>query len=832
MIQTFRNLPDLHTDLPLFPQGDAFSVILPLARRNLITNPSFETNLTGWSSWNGGATTRVTTAQYAGAYSMQVAIGAANAGTYYQFTPLSATTYAWSVSVYAPAGVAFSVQITNASGTALAQRSSIGTGRWQRLSVLYTTTSTAQLYAMVLVQTANKTVWIDAAQLEVCEPGNWFATTYLDGDQRGLVPNQSPAPFGWDGTPHASTSYRLATTRAGGYVVSFSQFGLIIVALLGLGLAPVQVQALQYSQIDGGQYTRTHKGGRDFTIAARLNAPTLEQVQRLRSALGAAFDRDANALDQPLVLRYQPVNACGDPTGAAVRIPCAYTGGLEGGATGRNGVDLNLSFAAYMPLIQAEYDQGAALTAQQTTSTANYILQRDTTGLWKTMSTGVAGGIVRTIVPAPDGTIYIGGDFTSAGGVANTARIARYNPTSNTFSALGTGISTGSVWSMAFDAGGANLYVGGTFTGAGGVANTRFIARWNGSSWQAMGTGTTGGTGVTSVALAGTLVAIGGSFSSPGTNLAFWNTNSGTWISATANGAVYALLYDNAGNLYVGGSFTIVQGVPATNVARLASTAAVTSMNLGNSGETVRTFALGSDGTLYAGGVFTTGDGGTNIAAWNGSAWHSLGTGTNNQVNDLAFAPDGVLWVAGGFTTAGGLNSGSGLAWWLGTSWAYPDLQAASNTGYDALAFWPDGTVYASFETSGTGLNTAGLTTVTNSGTGMAYPRIVIRGTSSGGLTTVWTLRNTTTGGALYFNNLTLNGVETLTIDLDPQRLTVTSDARGMLPDALLPGSTPLQMALRPGTNTISLYLNNTSFFTSTMTWTPTYLSVDGAIDQ
>jgi hypothetical protein len=831
---TYRQLPDLLTDLPLFPQGDPLSVILPLARRNLLTNPSFETNLTGWSSWNGGATTRVSTRQVAGAYSMQVAIGVPPAGTYTNFTPLNATTYAFSVSVYAAPGVAFSVQFMTPAGTVLAQRSGVGTGRWQRLSVLYTTTSTTTLYAAVLVQTANKTIWIDAAQLEVCEPGNWFATTYIDGDQRGLIPNQAPAPYGWDGTPHASTSYRLATTRAGGYPVPFSQFGLMVVALLGLGLAPVQVQGIQYSQIDGGQYMRTHKGGRDFTIAARLNAPTFEQIQRLRSALGAALDRDANALDQPLVLRYQPVNACGDATGAAARIPCAYTGGLEGGASAPNGVDLNLNFTAYMPLVQAEREAGTVLTAAQNTASASYLLGRDTTGLWKTMSSGVSGGVVRTIVPGPDGLIYIGGDFTSAGGVANTARIARYNPTSNTFSALGSGISSGSVRSMAFDAGGANLYVGGTFTSAGGVANTRFIARWNGSSWQAMGSGTTGGTGVTAVTLAGTTVVIGGSFTTPGTNLAFWSTSSNTWTAGSANGAVQALLYDARGTLYMAGRFTTIMSVSAVNMARLSS-GVTTAMSLGSADNTVLTLALAADGTLYAGGSFTTGDGGFNVAAWNGTTWRSLGTGTNNQVNDLTIAPDGVLWVAGAFTQVNGVNYPTGLAWWLGTQWAVPDVQPTA-TVFDSVAFWPDGTVYTSFESNGTTALAAGLTTVTNSGTGAAAPRIVLRNTTANTTSQVYGIRNVTSGGALYFAPLTISGNETVTIDLDPERLSVTSDTRGVLPDAILPGSTPLQMALRPGANTISMFgagfLAPSAWSTAVMVWTPDYLSVDGVIDQ
>ena len=596
MTQPFRKLPDLATDVPLFPLGDVFSVIMPLARRNLVTNPSFETGTTGWSATTGATLTRVSTQQVAGAWSLQVAVTTGGKGTYYPITLAAGTTYAWSASILAPPGTAWQLQIVSSGGTIVyTRRSGTGTGRWQRASLVYTATSTTTYRLTCTCETDSQTIWIDAAQLEVCESGNWFATTYIDGDRRGLVANQSPAPFGWDGTPHASTSYRLATTRAGGYSVPFSQLGLIIVALLGLGMAPVQVQALHYAQIDGGQYMRTHKSGREFTIAARLNAPTVEQVQRLRSALSTTMDRDANALDQPLVLRYQPANACGDPTGAAVLIPCAYTGGLEGGATARNGADLNLSFSAYMPLVQAERESGVVLTAAQNTSAGytNNILQRDITGLWKAVAIGVTGGIIRTIVPAPDGSIYIGGDFTFVGGVGSTRGIARYDPISNTFSALGSGVSGGNVYSMAFDQNGQNLFVGGTFTQAGGVANTRFIARWNipGGTWNAMGSGTSGGTSVAAVAAVGTAVVIGGSFSSPGTNFAIWNTSGGAWTAGTTGGGgIYALLYDPRGVLYLGGTFTSVNGQSAQSVAALTLSGTITPLNLGG---TVRNAGAG-----------------------------------------------------------------------------------------------------------------------------------------------------------------------------------------------------------------------------------------------
>ena len=125
---------------------------------------------------------------------------------------------------------------------------------------------------------------------------------------------------------------------------------------------------------------------------------------------------------------------------------------------------------------------------------------------------------------------------------------------------------------------------------------------------------------------------------------------------------------------------------------------------------------------------------------------------------------------------------------------------------------------------------------MTNSGTGMAYPRIILRNTNSNTQSQVYVIRNITSGGVLYCNNLTVYGNETITIDLDPQRLTVTSDARGLLTDAILPGSTPLQMALRPGANTISMFgsgfISPAAWSSATLVWTPTYLSVDGVIDQ
>jgi hypothetical protein len=111
--------------------------------------------------------------------------------------------------------------------------------------------------------------------------------------------------------------------------------------------------------------------------------------------------------------------------------------------------------------------------------------------------------------------IYVGGDFTTAGG--NTAnRIAVYNTSNNTWSALGTGLSS-SVNTIAIS--GTNIYVGGAFGTAGGISATA-IAVYNtsNSSWSALGSGLSAV--VRTIAVLGTNIYVGGDFTTAGGNTA------------------------------------------------------------------------------------------------------------------------------------------------------------------------------------------------------------------------------------------------------------------------------------------------------------------------
>ena len=82
--------------------------------------------------------------------------------------------------------------------------------------------------------------------------------------------------------------------------------------------------------------------------------------------------------------------------------------------------------------------------------------------------------------------VYAGGDFTTAGGVAAT-NIAKWNGSS--WSALGSGMNH-TVRALAVL--GTDLYAGGSFTTAGG-AGASCVAKWNGSSWSALWPGMDGG---------------------------------------------------------------------------------------------------------------------------------------------------------------------------------------------------------------------------------------------------------------------------------------------------------------------------------------------------
>ena len=284
--------------------------------------------------------------------------------------------------------------------------------------------------------------------------------------------------------------------------------------------------------------------------------------------------------------------------------------------------------------------------------TVNFVARWDGTA-WTALGTGMDAS-VRALAVDAFGDLYAGGSFSTAGGVT-AYRVAKWSVDTGTWSALGAGNMFGvqPVGTMVVD--GANLYVGGSFNQPQG-AFTNGVARWNGSTWSAVGTGINGQ--VHSLAFgAGTLYA-GGNFGVPGGNyIAMFDGSSWSAVGSGMNGPVYAIALDD-GNVYAGGAFTIAGSNAAARVASFDGT----SWSALGPGMDINVHDLVADaaGNIYACGEFTSPS--ARIARWNGSGWGGLGSGLDDYA--LAVARDGAtLYTAGAFTTAGAATALRVASW-------------------------------------------------------------------------------------------------------------------------------------------------------------------------
>jgi hypothetical protein len=260
------------------------------------------------------------------------------------------------------------------------------------------------------------------------------------------------------------------------------------------------------------------------------------------------------------------------------------------------------------------------------------------------------GGSVRDLLVFDDGSgpvLYAGGEFTSAGGVS-AEHIAKWDGSS--WSALGTGMSApASVNSLSvFDDGsGPALYAGGYFDTAGGVA-ANGIAKWNGSSWSALGSGLSSPHGASSVEAltvfddgSGPALYVGGLFSTAGGGaanyMAKWNGSSWSALGSGMSGTVsaFAVFDDGSGPaLYAGGTFTTAGGVAAKDIAKWdGMNWSALGSGFSGSVKALAVFDDGSGSALYAGGDLSALDSGDSyLAKWGGcspppSPWTNLGSG-------------------------------------------------------------------------------------------------------------------------------------------------------------------------------------------------------------
>jgi hypothetical protein len=326
---------------------------------------------------------------------------------------------------------------------------------------------------------------------------------------------------------------------------------------------------------------------------------------------------------------------------------------------------------------------------------------------WISMGTlpGTDGSVYAAGVDG-SGNLYIGGDFSVVGEVVAN-QIAKWN--GSNWSALGSGMD-GIVWALAVS--GSDLYAGGWFRVAGGVA-ANHIAKWNGTNWTAVGSGVDDA--VFALTASGTDLYVGGwltrATNTGGTTIkvnhvAKWNGSTWSALGLGLNGTVEALAFVET-NLYVGGQFaTATNTGGATVTVNLiakwnGSTWSALSSGLSHTtspwNSEVNTLAV-LGGNLYVGGYFNASGGNTlaYIAKWNGSNWSGLSSGMDSVVQGLSVSGSN-LYAGGSFRTAGGVSA-NGVAKWDGNSWSplgsgvggmYSSVYTVAATASDLFAGGP-----------------------------------------------------------------------------------------------------------------------------------------------
>lgn len=579
--------------------------------------------------------------------------------------------------------------------------------------------------------------------------------------------------------------------------------GVSVAMQAGTGMPPMHHVALESATEAGALWQRSRAGVRTLTLTMTLRQrdATLNAIRtQLIHALNPHLIGSIGIQSRRALLRYtSPANA--------VQMSVVYASGLEDSpiaAEERLATEpspLTLTFLAHDPLWIATAATDPLPLTFAATINGGYVYRR-MCGQWSAL--GNIGGAVNALVFDTHGTLYAAGSFSGY--------IKQWNATTATWEAVGSGGGPDWVqYALAVGPNGA-VYVGGQSASA-------IVHAWDGSTstWAALAPWSMSHTVYAlRVGDDGTLYAGG---DGAGGIKAY---NGSTWadLGGGVNNTVRTLARAPDGKLYVGGDFTMAD-VGSSNVAanHIAvwnpTTATWSALGDGLDGP-VYALAVKPDGKLIATGMFSG-----YIAEWNGLAWRTLGT-LNSYGTCLALDSRGTLYAGGNFSLADGMSLPDTMAQWNGYAWFPLDADLPSAGGINAIAIDASDTLIVGSSATGTG-TTAALTSITNTGSAVAYPYITINGPGR-----VRELTNWSTGDSIYFDLVLALG-ETLIIDLAPGVKSVVSSFRGNVINTILPGSHLASWRLLPGDNTIGLYIVETNANTSaSMQWHARYWSVEG----
>lgn len=599
-----------------------WGIVVPTASTNYIHNPVFRYGVDGWSAYSTetatGTRTRGVTYAMKGFHSYAIdKTSAADTGDYgivdsvagfADFDSGDVLAISAYVVVEDGARVTLEADITNAGGSETVSVTQDGpyTGRISATGTLTADATAIDVRAYVPDDYAGY-FYITGIQLELDQ-----LTTYFDGYTEGCT---------WAGEYSNSNSTRPVTCRTGGIETDFNDYSFYVTGTVGLGAAEIGNQIDEYSNRAGGYFKRARTPVRFGTLIGEISGASLSDLHAKRAALANLFSPDANG-GRTVTIYYSG-------SGTTVYLDVMLDGGF--GTFKRNGFseEVAIQLLAEQPYWRLGYQESAELNSYQTNTAILHYLSE---GEWSAAGTAT-GSIYCTV--HHKGQIYIGGNFGTIDGIANTAYLAVFDGTA--FASLGT-VAGGAVRAIAFDSND-DMYIGGDFTSVDSVADTAYIAVLSGGSWSDVG-------------------------------------------GSVINGAVYDLKF-RLSLLYIVGNMTDKNRVCYWNGT------SVVNFGTNNPSATVHSIDFDADGVCYIGGNFANVGGDADmsyVAQKSGSAFEAMGTGTNGIVYKVLVHTNGKVYIGGNFSTVDG-ESITDIAFWDGNSWekGIPDRNLNGTAGVRAL---------------------------------------------------------------------------------------------------------------------------------------------------
>lgn len=815
-------------------------ILVPDGTTNYIQNPSVRFDVTGFTASSSTISRSLDYARFGIASLKVVTNGSAlREGAYYRVNGLSGINDNITVSCYVRGAGKVRIRLNdNPGGSAWFSKSIfLKATRWSRIEVtgrcsggndIRLTVETDGISAQAV------TFYMDGLQMER-KP---YSTSYCDGDIPGCR---------WNIIQSASNSSRDSNTRLGGKWITLSgddrrEEDLYMTVVGGLGMPPIINSTQSFATAPGGYFQSSKISSRVITMTfhARHNdlfnreSLALTALHRLRQFLIDLVKPDLTGGDQSFLLEYQD----GD---IPLYFQARYDGGLEGEWDIRNRWinSFPLRLLVMSPMIEEDNQELFDLDYQESFGVNQVVGRID--GVWNNMNYGLSGSVA-VGVAGRKGEVFFGGSFIKANN--NAAAIDPLIPVNfitywdgTQFQKLSTG-SNALIDAIAIAPNG-NVYVGGTFTSIGGVS-ANYIAYWNGATWNALGTGMDSTVACIAIAPNGDIYAGGVFTTSGGVNtrrIAKWNGS--VWkalgqYSGLANGTVNSMTISPDGTfLYIGGSFTDQFGFASNSLLRIAyydvATDRFTQVGSGFN-NTVYKILISPSGKVYACGLLTA-SGSTTcnyIAQLSGTVWLPMSSGmVGSQVTDMAITPEGNLVAVGVFESAGG-NPCRSIALWNGGNWVNLDVglyPIATPVSIGAIIISPSGDMFL-----GGGFNNSsisffsGVSSISNTGSAEVSPFIYILGSG-----TLKYIENQTTKKKIYLN-LMINAGEEIFIDFG--KGTITSTVRGNLFSFILSGSDFNAFTLIPGINKICTFMTNDVGAVAKIGYIPTHWSMDNMLSK